>query len=184
VDLDLQRDAADVYAYVTSRASAYTAAGDHGPGGVGPVKMVYAGYNFDQSGWFALVFDRRPDAGHDGAWTLYLEGNMLDRPQWVAAAFQNEWRAIRVRGEDGVVRLVPARSHFGELLGRMLVGVLQRAERDGVFARLSRAGGFRLGLEEFHGSLGWDSQTGYGGQPGEAEAEPSAAPGRGRSVAF
>jgi hypothetical protein len=165
VDLDLQQDAADVYAYVASRASAYTPAGDRGPGRSAPVKMVYAGYNFDQSGWFALVFDRRPNAGHDGEWTLYLEGNMLKRPQWVAAQERNEEQPIRVRGEDGVVRELLAGSHFGWLLGRMLVGVLQRAEREGVFARLPRADGFRLGLEEFHGSLGWDSQTGYGGEP-------------------
>jgi hypothetical protein len=165
VDLDLQQDAADVYAYVASRASAYTPADDRGPGGSGAVKMVYVGYNFDQSGWLALVFDRRPDAGHDGTWTLYLEGNRLDRPRWVVARERNEEWPIQVRGEDGVVRDLPAGTHFGWLLGRLLVGVLRRAERDGVFARLPRADGFRLGLEEFNGSLGWDSHTGYGGQP-------------------
>ena len=78
MDLDLQRDAADVYDYVASRASAYAPASDHGPGGTGPVKMVYAGYEFDQAGWFALIFDRRMDAGHDGEWTVYLDENMLD----------------------------------------------------------------------------------------------------------
>ncbi len=165
MDLDFQQDAADVYAYVASRASAYTPTGDRGPGGAGPVRMVYAGYNFDQSGWFALVFDRRPDAGHDGEWTLYLDGNMLDRPGWVTARERNEEQPIRVRGEEGLVRELPAGSEFGPLIGRMLVGVLQLAERDGVFARLPRADEFKLGLEEFNGSLGWDSQTGYGGQP-------------------
>ena len=165
MDLDLQQDAADVYEYVVSRASAYMPTGDRGPGGDGPVKMVYAGYNFDQSGWFALIFDRRTHAGHDGEWTLYLDGNMLDRPGWVTARERNEELPIQVRGEDGQVRELPPGSHFGQLLGRMLVGVLQRAERDGMFVRLPRADGFRLGLEEFNGSLGWDSQTGYGGQP-------------------
>jgi hypothetical protein len=165
LDLDLQKDAADVYAYVVSRASAYTSNGDRGPGGGGPVKMVYAGYEFDQAGWFALVFDRRPDAGHDGEWTLYLDGNMLDRSGWMAARQRNEALPIQVRGEDGLVREVPAGSEFGPLIGQVLVGVLQRAERDGVFARLLLADGFRLGLEEFNGSLGWDSQTAYGGQP-------------------
>jgi hypothetical protein len=138
MDLDFQQDAADVYAYLVARAASYTPAGDHGPGGIGPVKMVYAGYEFDQAGWFALVFDRRPNAAHDGEWTVYLEGNMLDRPKWVTAG-------------------VRCGSKFGPLLGQMLVGVLQRAERDGVFAQLPRADGFRLGIEEFNGSFGWDS---------------------------
>jgi hypothetical protein len=127
--------------------------------------MVYAGYEFDQSGWFALIFDRRPDACHDGEWTSYLEGNMLDRPEWTAAQERNEEHPIRVRGEDGKVSKLPEGSEIGPLIGQMLVGVLQRAETDGVFARLPRAEGFKLGLEEFNGSLGWDSETGYGGQP-------------------
>ena len=111
-----------------------------------------------------MVFDRRPDAGHDGEWTSYLDENMLDRPRWAAALEQNEERPIRVRGEDGQVRKLPEGSEIGPLIGQMLVGVLQRAEADGVFGRLPRAEGFKLGLEEFNGSLGWDSQTGYGGQ--------------------
>jgi hypothetical protein len=160
MDLDLCQDAADVYEYIVSRVSAYTPTGDRGPGGTGPVKMVYAGYEFDQAGWFALVFDRRSDAGHDGEWTLYLDGNLLDRPTWVVARNRSEVLPIIIPGEDGLVREASARGEFGPLLGRMLVGVLQRAERDGVFAQLSRADGFRIGLEEFNGSFGWDSQTG------------------------
>lgn len=165
MDLDLQQDAADVYAYISSRALAFNPTSDHGPGGTAQVKMVYAGYEFDQAGWFALIFDRRLDAGHDGEWTLYLDDNMLDRPTWAAACERNCELPIRIRGEDGMVRDLPAETEFGPLIGRMLVGVLQRAERDGVFARLPRADGFLLGLEEFNGSLGWDSQMGYGGQP-------------------
>ena len=152
MDLDLQQDAADVYAYIVSRVAAYTPEGDRGPGGAGPVKMVYAGYEAALEGWFALVFDRRPEARHDGEWTMYIEGNVLDRPRWVTA-----------------------RGKLGPVLGPMLVGVLQQAEREGVFARLPRAEGFRLGLEEFHGSWGWDSQAGKGGRPEEHEADAGAA---------
>jgi hypothetical protein len=163
-NLDLRAEATDIRDYITGRVAAFDPRANNGPGEATAVKMVYAGYNFDQVGWFALVFDRRPDAGHDGEWTVYLEGNMLDRPQWLAARERNEEWPIRVRGEDGVLRELPPGSDFGRLFGRMLVGVLERAERDGLFARLPRAVGFRLALEEFHGSLGWDSETGYGGQ--------------------
>ena len=144
--LDLKKDAAAVYSYVVSCVSKYTPRSDRGPGGDGAIHMIYGGYEFDQTGWFALIFDRRPDAGHDGEWTCYLDENMLERPHWVKAA------ALSVEG-------------FSQPLGEMLVDVLQRAERDGVFAKLPLAAGYRMGIEEFNGSFGWDSQTGYGGQP-------------------
>ncbi len=162
VDLDLQQDAADVYASVVSRVSAYAPDTDRGPGGTGPVKMVYAGYEFDQAGWFVLVFDRRADAAHDGEWTRFIDGNMLERPHWVRAARRNSAKTIKVRAEDGRVERVPMNS-FGPLIGRMLVGVLQRAERDGAFAHLPKADEFHLGIEEFNGSFGWDSKL-QGGQ--------------------
>jgi hypothetical protein len=106
--------------------------------------MVYAGYEFDPSGWFALIFDRRPNACHDGEWTSYLEHNMLERPHWVT---------------EGAL----GGKKFALFLGKMLVDVLRRANSDGVFATLPRSGDFRLGLEEFNGSFGWDSEFGYGG---------------------
>jgi hypothetical protein len=104
--------------------------------------MIYAGYEFDQAGWFALIFDRRPSAAHDGEWTCYLDQNLFDRSHWVNAAL-----------------LSLNRAEFGRLLGEMLVDVLRRAERDGVFSKLPLAVGYRLGLEEFNGSMGWDSQN-------------------------
>ena len=161
--LNLQKDSAEIYTYLVSRAAAYTPAADHGPGGVGPIKMIYAGYEFDQQGWFALIFDRRPAAAHDGEWTVYLEGNMLDRPVWEAARRRNQGRPMRVRWEDGSVTELRPKTPFGPLLGKMLVGVLQRAKREGVFEGLPRAHELELGLEEFNGSLGWSSLTGYGG---------------------
>jgi len=144
--LDLRKDAAEIYDYVVARVSKYTHARNNGPGDTSAIHMIYAGYEFDQAGWFALVFDRRPNPGHDGEWTRYLENNLLERPHWVRAAV--------LSGDE-----------FSRCLGEMLVGVLQRAERDGVYSTLPLAIDYRFGLEEFNGSLGWDSRTGYGGQP-------------------
>jgi hypothetical protein len=144
--LDLKKEAAEGYDYVVSRVTRYSSTSDRGPGSDGPIQMIYAGYEFEQAGWFALVFDHRLDARHDGEWTCYLEGNRLDRPHWVRAA---------VLGGDS----------FSRSLGEMLVDVLRRAERDGVFSKLPLAVGYRMGMEEFNGSFGWDSQTGSGGQP-------------------
>jgi hypothetical protein len=128
--------------------------------------MAYAGYEFDQAGWFVLVFDCRAQAAHDGEWTKYIgKDTMLERKGWVAARNRNETRPIKMRGEDGKIAELSAGSNFGEILGRMIVAVLQRVERDGEFARLPLADGFRLGVEEFNGSFGWDSKTGFGGAP-------------------
>ena len=126
--------------------------------------MIYAGFEFAQAGWFALVFDRRPDAGHDGEWSRFLDGNLLDRPEWAESYERNAERPIWVRGERAGP-IAPSGTEFGPLVGHMLVGVLELAEREGLFDRLPCGDGFRLGVEEFNGSFGWDSQTGQGEQP-------------------
>lgn len=167
MDLDFKTDADDLFNYMVSRTEFYEPDDKQGPGKINdPVSMAYAGYEFDQAGWFVLVFDRRPEAAHDGEWTRYIDkAPMLERKNWVVARDKNESRAIKVRGEDGKITEWPAGSNFGQLLGRMIVEVLQRAEREREFTRLPLAEGFRLGLEEFNGSLGWDSKTGFGGEP-------------------
>jgi hypothetical protein len=97
---------------------------------------------------------------------VYLEGNLFDRLAWVAARERNVEQPIRVRLADGQVRNLPPESAFGPLLGEMIVGVLLRAEREGVFAALPLADDPELGLEEFNGSFGWSSLEGYAGQQG------------------
>jgi hypothetical protein len=160
--LDLESEAADIRNYILTRVAEFDPRTNVGPGRDAPIKMAYAGYEFEQAGWFGLVFDRRPDAEHDGEWTMFLEGNMLDRPRWAAARMVIEKRPIQLRGADGRIRDVSDWTELGRLLGRMLVDVLKGAESDGVFTRLPRAEGFHLGLEEFNGLLGWDSQEGVG----------------------
>lgn len=136
--LDLNKDAAEFYSYVVARATNYTPTSDAGLGGEGPIQMIYAGYEFDQSGWCVLVFDRRTNAQHDGEWTRYIDDHIFRRPHWVKAG-------------------VLGGKNFSASLGQILVGTLQRAERDGVFSELPLASGYRIGLEEFNGSFSWDS---------------------------
>lgn len=42
------------------------------------ISMITAGFDFDQSGWVALVFDTRPKASPDGEWNGYIDDNLLD----------------------------------------------------------------------------------------------------------
>jgi hypothetical protein len=85
MQLDLCRDFAEVSTYVSDRVRAFEQASNRGPGKAGPVKRVDVGYESDQSGWVAVVFDTRPDAEPDGQWTLYIQGNELERPHWLEA---------------------------------------------------------------------------------------------------
>src|SRR5262249_31951839 len=142
--LDLESEASDIRNYILTRVAEFNPNTNVGPGKDAPIKMVYAGYEFDEAGWFALVFDRRPDAAHDGEWTRFLEGNTLERPRWALARQVMERRPIQTRDEDGRVREVSNWTDLGPLLGRMMVGVLQGAEREGVFASLPLVDGFRL----------------------------------------
>ncbi len=61
-----------------------------------------------------MEFDTRPDAQPDGQWTLYIQGNELERPHWLAA---NE-----VMREDDLAVVLPDGSRKGEKPGERGVG--------------------------------------------------------------
>ena len=66
--LDFQKDFNDVYAYIVRRVTTFDPLTNKGPGDSGPITQIDAGFGFEQSGWVALVFDRRSDAEPDGEW--------------------------------------------------------------------------------------------------------------------
>ncbi len=44
--------------------------------------FIKFGYETTQGGLFCVFLDTRPDAGPDGTWTIRLEGNSIDMPNW------------------------------------------------------------------------------------------------------
>ena len=115
--LDLRRDFADIYAHVADRVRNYDPATNDGPGDPGPVKMVKVGFEYSQAGWVVVVFDTRPDAEPDGEWNAHIQGNALDRPDWLAAGEANmdgPITLVQVDGTRSCCRRVPSwRSRSG-----------------------------------------------------------------------
>jgi len=162
--LDLKTEAADIRSYIVSRVAAFDPNANDGPGGPGPIKMVYAGYEFDQAGWFVLVFETRPNAAHDGEWTSHIENNCFARPQWVTAG---KTAPISIRNLGGKVRKLHAASQLGILLRELIQQVMLQLRDEGVFASLPLLPNWELDLEEFNGSYGWSSSMKTNDQPQE-----------------
>jgi hypothetical protein len=102
--LDLRKDFADIYRFVAERVGSFDPATNDGPGKGKRVKRIDFGYQFDQAGWVALVFDTRRDAQPDGRWNAHIPGNWLERPKWRAAAEANEDESFAFTLPDGTGR--------------------------------------------------------------------------------
>jgi hypothetical protein len=174
--LDLRHDFAEVSAYVAQRVRTFDPARNPGPGKGGPVKQVDVGYESDQAGWVAVVFDTRPDAEPDGQWTLYIPENELKRPHWLEANEALREDNLAVVLPDGSRVEIPAVGPWGlryeqlaTVLGHMLRAVLLQARTDGVFAALPKAAGCELGVEHYNGAYGWPQ---YEARGEDNQAEP------------
>ncbi len=157
--LDLRKDFAEILAYVADRVRTFDPKSNDGPGkGKGKlVKFIEVGYQCDQSGWVALIFDTRPDAEPDGEWNAHIEGNTLDRPDWLSAFEGLEGGPLVVVLPDGKERKL-RKGSFDKLttiLGELLRDVLLKAKADGILARLPKAPGCEVGVEEHDGAYGW-----------------------------
>ncbi len=155
--LDLRKDVAEILAYVSDRVRTFKPSKNDGPGKGKVVKQIDVGYSCDQSGWVALILDTRPDAEPDGEWNAHIEGNTLDRPDWLAAFESLEESPLVVVLPDGKERKLRKESFdkLTEILGEMLKGVLLKAKADGLLAGLPKAPGCQFGVEEHNGGYGW-----------------------------
>ena len=155
--LDLRQDLAEVLAYVADRVRSFKASKNDGPGKGKSVKRIDVGYQCDQAGWVALIFDTRPDAEPDGEWNSHIEGNTLDRPDWLAAFESLEGAPLVVVLPDGKERKLRKGSFekLTTIFGELLKEVLLKAKADGVLAGLQKAPGCELGVEEHDGAFGW-----------------------------
>jgi hypothetical protein len=171
--LDLRKDFADIYRYISRRVESFDSANNDGPGQGTHVTQINLGYQYDQAGWVALVFDTRPDAEPDGQWNAHIVGNWLQRPKWLSAAEANEDQSVMLIMPDGSQHEIPPESdeEFATILGELLKSVLLKARSDGVFASLPRSPRCELGVEEHDGRFGWpiDEER---GQKNLAEPQP------------
>lgn len=156
--LDLRKDFAEILAYVADRVRSFDPKANDGPGKSKTVRRIDVGYQCDQAGWVALIFDTRPKAEPDGRWTLHIrEGNTLDRPGWLAAFESLEDGPMVVVLPDGAERKL-RKGGFEKLttiLGDLLKGVLLKAKADGIIDGLPKARRCELAVEEQSGGYGW-----------------------------
>ena len=95
--LDLRKDRKSLLKYIKDRIRDYPVYENLGPGeDEDPIAQITLGYQFDQAGWAALVFDTRADAAVDGVWQNYIEENDHELPHWYQAHERN--CTLRVAG--------------------------------------------------------------------------------------
>ena len=167
--IDLRKDYKAISKHVAQRVRDYDKYVNIGPGeDEDPVSQITLGYQFDQAGWVALVFDTRPNAGRegeDGEWQKYINETAQDFHHWFEAidpllqAYVDE-----VECEPLVIILhtgtkVTVESYDDEEIakhiGEMLWQVLVDARESGLFARLPLAKQCLMGVSEHDGNYGW-----------------------------
>ena len=153
--LDLRREFADLYAHLAERVRGFDPTTNDGPGDPGPVKMIEVGFEYSQAGWVVVVFDTRPDAEPDGEWTMHIEGNDFERPNWQVAGEVLQERPITLIQLDGTEVELPADTELAEPLGDLIRAVLLQARSDRLFDGLPKAAGCELGVEHHEGAFGW-----------------------------
>ncbi len=85
--LDLRKDFKEIYSYILDRVKNFDPAKNKGPGKANaPITQITVGFQCDQAGWIALVFDTRPKAEPDGQWNEYIKKrNVFECPRWQEA---------------------------------------------------------------------------------------------------
>ena len=157
--LDLRKDFKDIHAYVVRRVKTFDSSHNAGPGEAGAeVAQITFGYQCDQAGWVALVFDTRPGAECDGEWNGYIAENTFERPRWEKACESLEEQPVDVVLPDGSALKLTAETDEEEYMavfGDLLKQVFVKAREEGVFESLPKAKRCHLCVEEMDGRYGW-----------------------------
>ena len=175
--LDLTKDQRKIRRYIKQRIKEYAVYENNGPGDdEDPIQLVTMGYYLEQTGYFALVFDTRPDADSDGEWTVYIDDDvtMLHFPKW--CSMLEAWcegTPIDLVLPTGKSRRVTRNSHTHETIAQLFGEML----RDTMIALRDEAGlaeGERYGSSSCYAESG-DFPKGVGGS-GQRVAEKSTGP--------
>jgi hypothetical protein len=160
--LDLQKDAEKIRKFIEKRIRDYPNYVNQGPGeDEDPIALATIGYYFEQSGYFALVFDTRPTADSDGDWTLHLDSkkNMLSFPKWVAAFDALcDGGSVEVTLPNGKQRTLGEsddNESVHRLFGEMIRDIVIELRAAGAFEKLPLTPKAFLIIEEFDGNWGW-----------------------------
>ncbi|MBL4846772.1 MAG: hypothetical protein JKY65_14715 [Planctomycetes bacterium] len=173
--LDLHADVhGKLASFVERRARDYARFVDPGPGeDDDPVRQITLGYQLDQAGWVALVFDTRPDAKVDGEWQGHLgKGTILNLPRWHKAFLScvDREQVLRVVMPGGEEQTIPGGDEDAATtcVGKVLAKLLQAGFERGPLRNLPLADDVRLVVEEQGGAWGWRSDMPDEPEPAES----------------
>ena len=152
--VDIRDDLPDFREYLERRLAQELAGSEKSD----PVYQINFGFEFGESNWVALVFDRREDAGPDGEWySMIAQRDFLERPKWPIWHELPEGEEvifINVAGERVEVMEDPD-NRICRVVGDALRDTLLKAREDGVFAGLPKGEECHLAVENFEGYYGW-----------------------------
>ncbi len=158
--VNLQEDFEAIFKHVQQRVGDFPVYVNAGPGeDDDPISKITLGYQFDQAGWVALVFDTRPNAEPDGTWQSYIEDNAIEFDHWYEAFndLMENSSPIELTHVDGKQQTVADTDEesLAKILGEMLRDVLIKARENGEFSKLPLAERCIMGVEEHDGYYGW-----------------------------
>ena len=159
--IDLKKDFERVVKYIEKRCKDYPVYVNAGPGeDEDAIRLITLGFQFDQAGWIALIFDTRPEAACDGEWQSYIEENEKPFQGWFKAfddMVEND-SILSLTQHNGKRRSFTANSELqdvAECFGVMCRDALLKARKNGLFKKLPLADDCRFAVEEQDGNYGW-----------------------------
>jgi hypothetical protein len=155
--LDLKSDVTALLGYINSRVKDYPIYVNSGPGkDDARITQITLGYQFDQAGWVAMVFDTRPKAKCDGEWNSYIEDTHIEFSHWPKHAMSGKKLSITLPdGSTETVATSASEEEIAAIFGEALKDVLVNACTKKVFAVLPIAKTCLLTVEEHDGRWGW-----------------------------
>ncbi|MCB9648376.1 MAG: hypothetical protein H6730_17515 [Deltaproteobacteria bacterium] len=161
VKVDLRSDVARARRFIERRVRRYPKYVNIGPGAdEDPIAQIVLGYYVADAAYISLIFDTRPDADSDGAWTLFLQDEtVLMFPKWVAAGDALcDGKAVELTTLRGAKKVLVGDEGCDELvalIGKMLADLMKKLRREKLFDALPlRDDAFML-VEDFGGDGGW-----------------------------
>lgn len=153
--LNLTKDYKELISHLKRRIKDYPVYVNAGPGkDADEISLITLGFSFEQSGWYALIFDTRPNATLDGHWQDFIEENCVEKKVWCMddvdsvdiKHYDPKWREPKTALDD---------RYIAKLFGKLLKEVLVEAKTTGLFDSLPLAKSCALCVEEHEGRYGW-----------------------------
>jgi len=158
---DLREDAKMLRKYIHQRLNDFSLKTNDGPGrNHDAVSLIHIGFENEQGGYVAIVFDTRPAAMPDGKWTMHIEGgnSWIEFPHWAECTesiFEEGSLELTLVNGNSQTFTEDSDEGFHAAFGEMIATEIQNAIDQGLFTALPRAEGCKIYIEEINGNYEW-----------------------------